>query len=711
LNYASAQNRSISGTIIDENNSPLIGANIVIKNTVIGTASDADGKFLINNLKDGKYFLEVSMVGYQKFISEEINISNDNTNLSITLKPAVFQIDQVVVSAGKHEQKLSDLPVSVSVINSERISKKNIIKIDEVLRYTAGVNVALDQVSIRGSSGFSRGAGTRVLMTLDGFPLSTGDTGELVWEMIPVTDVERIEIIKGSSSALYGSAAIGGVINIISKQNTAQPLTTIKSYVGFYDKPEYEEWDWSNSYRSFNGLTIAHSNSFDDLGISISLTRTENLGYNRNSDLKRYSGFLKSTYKINDHSKISLITAGYTHDRGNFNFWKDSRNALEPPDADLGARVKSDRIIAGLIYDSIISDLFSYNAKVSLYNNYWKEELGSENSSRSELYRAELQTNFRINESTLLIAGLESTISQVSSSIFGNPSANTFGFYFQAERNLSTILTATAGLRFDYSKIKSIKSVNSFSPKIGFNFKADETTILRAFAGSGFRAPTLAETFTSTTASGIGIKPNLNLKAENNYSFEVGINKQLLKRINIDAALFHSEYFDLIEPSLTSDETSEFIQFRNVTRARIQGIDLSTNFILSEINSNIKIAYSYLWARDIENKIALKYRPRNTIYTEVEYSPGDFTFGFDLRYWTKVEEVDKELSEANFVKDGDKRVEVFVADFRTGFSFFNYGFPANVNLNINNIFNYNYIEVIGNISPIRNISLNLELLF
>ena len=125
MNYTFAQNGSISGTILDETNSPLIGANIVIKNTVIGTASDADGKFFINNLKNGKYFLEVSMVGYQKFISDEIIIiiSNDNTNLSITLKPAVFQIDQVVVSAGKHEQKLSDLPVSVSVINSDRISR------------------------------------------------------------------------------------------------------------------------------------------------------------------------------------------------------------------------------------------------------------------------------------------------------------------------------------------------------------------------------------------------------------------------------------------------------------------------------------------------------------------------------------------------------------------------------------------------------------
>jgi iron complex outermembrane receptor protein len=310
-----------------------------------------------------------------------------------------------------------------------------------------------------------------------------------------------------------------------------------------------------------------------------------------------------------------------------------------------------------------------------------------------------------------LIAGFETTLSQVSSSIFGNPNANTLGFYAQAERKISKPISITAGLRFDYSKIQNLKSVNSISPKIGFNFKPYESTILRLFSGTGFRAPTLAETFTSTTASGIDIKPNLNLKAENNYSIEAGINQLLFNRVYVDAAIFNSEYFDLIEPSLTGDASGTFIQFRNLTRARIQGLDLSTNFLFPEINASIKIAYSYLWARDIENKTALKYRPRNTVYAEAEYTIGDFNFGIDLRYWTKVEEIDKELIEANFVKNGDKRVEVIVADIRGGFSLFTFGIPANINLNINNLFNYNYIEVIGNISPIRNISLNLELLF
>ena len=706
-----AQSGSITGKITDSNGNPLIGANILIEGTLIGTASDEEGMFEITRVKTGAYILEASMVGYKKFVSDPLTVNGNTANLNITLTQKILQYDQVVISAGKHKQNLSELPVSASVINSNRISKKNIVKIDEILRYTPGVNVSLDQVSIRGSSGFSRGAGTRVLMTLDGLPLSTGDTGELVWEMIPVTDVERIEVIKGSSSALYGSAAIGGVVNIISKRITSKPITLIKSYIGVYDKPAYDEWQWDENFRTFNGITVSHSNTFGNLGVSVSLTRTEDLSYKRNNDLKRYSGFLKSTYSINDYSKISFIAAGYSHDRGNFNFWKDSRQALEPPDLDLGARVKSDRIISGLIYESIISKVFSFNVKLSLYNNYWKEILGSENTSRSELYRGEVQTNFNVSENLLIIGGLESSISQVSSSIFGNPDANTFGLYAQAENKFTKELTLTAGLRFDYSEINSLDPVNSFSPKLGANLKLNEKTILRAFAGTGFRAPTLAETFTSTNASGISIKPNLDLEPENNYTLEAGIIHLFFDKINLDAAVFQSEYFDLIEPTLTSDGINSFIQFRNVTRARIQGIDLSTSFDLGSINTSFKISYSYLWARDIENKTALKYRPRNTIYAEAEYTLSSFTLGSDIRFLSKVEEVDKELIEEDLVKDGEKRVDIIVVDLRAGYSFYNFGIPANLNLNIYNLLNYNYIEVIGNISPIRNISLNLELLF
>ena len=131
---------------------------------------------------------------------------------------------------------------------------------EDALRYVPGINMVDDQISIRGSSGYSRGTGSRVLLALDGLPFYTGDTGETIWEAIPTTEIKRVEIIKGAASSLYGSSAIGGVINAISRDISPYPVTTLNGFTGLYDQPYYQGWNWSGEMRPFNGLTIAHSN-------------------------------------------------------------------------------------------------------------------------------------------------------------------------------------------------------------------------------------------------------------------------------------------------------------------------------------------------------------------------------------------------------------------------------------------------------------------
>ena len=88
------------------------------------------------------------------------------------------------------------------------------------------------QVNIRGSSGYSRGTGTRVLLLFDGMPFLTGDAGEIIWEAIPVWQIDRVEIVKGAGSALYGSNAIGGVINVITKETSPRQNLRFRTYFG-----------------------------------------------------------------------------------------------------------------------------------------------------------------------------------------------------------------------------------------------------------------------------------------------------------------------------------------------------------------------------------------------------------------------------------------------------------------------------------------------
>lgn len=709
FNSVFAQIGSISGRITDTNDQPLAEVNVIITGTVTGTSTDSLGYFKFSDLRRGNYIIEASIIGYKKFISDTLLVNNNNITLNIMLTEMPVQSEQIVVTAGKYAQRISELPVSASIITSKDISERNVQSLDYAMRYAPGVTINLDQVSIRGSSGYSRGAGTRVLVAMDGIPFYTEDTGEIIWEILPTTEISRVEIIKGASSSLYGSTAIGGVINIITKDIPDHPYTYLKTYLGSYDKPSYKEWDWSGQYRPFNGITFTHSNSINNFGYTVSAMRTENSSYKQSDYLKRYTGFLKTVYNINNLNSLTFFATGVNQNHGNFLYWRDSRHALQPPAADEGQHVTSNRYMLGLIYKTIFSQDFFITLRTSYYNTHWKDETASMDDSRAQLLRSEVQSTNQLSHNLILVSGVEATTGKVKSNIFSNPTSKGFGIYSQADYKLPFPLSISLGARYDYSKLDTLKSYSDFSPKIGFNYRVSENTILRASAGKGFRAPTLAEAYTSTSASGITIKANPALGPEHNYTFEFGIGQTLLNDNLLDAAYFQSEYYDFIEPGV--DPKDGLVQFTNVTRARLQGVEVNLNLNVIPNIIEFNADYMYLWARDIEKKMSLKYRPRNLLYASLNYFWDEFEFGADFRFWSKIEALDFELVDLGVVPDGDKRVPVYVLDLRGTYNTNLLSIPVRVNLNAKNIFNYNYIEIIGNLSPIRNFSLSLEVMF
>ncbi len=703
-----AQTGEIYGKVTDEKNNPLIGVNIIIEGTVLGVATNSKGEYRLKNLHNGNYKLVFSMIGFEKKTSGIIKIHNNKIKLNVSLIPTSYQYNQLVVTANKHSQKISEVAASTYVIDTKKFSEKNYQKIDDAFRYVPGVTMTLDQISIRGSSGYSRGAGTRVLITFDGIPIYTPDTGEIIWELVPVTEVGKVEIIKGAASSLYGSSAIGGVINIIPKTLTSNPITFIKTNGGIYSKPSFKEWQWTNKTRYFNGQTISHSRSFGKFGIAASLSRFEDLSYKQNDDQLRFSGYLKANYNFTNSSTLSFLATGFTRHHSTFNFWKDLKNALSPPDKDLGQSIKSDRTILGLKFNHIFTENLSITVIPSLYLSYWKDESESNNKSSSKLFRTEARVNYKPVKNITIVAGSEFQYNKVTSSIFGNNTANGIGAFTQADYKFAEPFNLSFGLRYDFNKLANLQSESSFSPKLGLTYKLNNTTFLRTSLSKGFRTPTLAEAFTSTTTSGITVRPNPDLKAENSFSFEAGVKHYFSNSFNVDFALFNNEYFNFIEPQF--DEFGE-IFFNNVTRARIQGAEVSFTTAFFNQALLFNFGYTYLHSKDIELDKPLKYRPEHSIVTSIEYRKDFYEVGFDFRYKSKVSRIDDELVDLGFVPDGDKRVKIIVLDARLGVNLFSYKIPMRVFLNANNILNYNYVEMIGNVAPIRNFSLNLEMIF
>ena len=703
----SAQTYNISGKVTDSKLNPIPGVNVILVNTNYGAATDENGNYVIDNLSAGIYTIEFSAIGFEKNRTENISIENKSITINITLKETAIETEEVLVTAGKYEQKKSDLPVSAEVIHSKEFTERNFSNLEDAMRYVPGLNMTEDQISIRGSNGYSRGTGSRALLAIDGLPFYTGDSGDIIWEMIPVLELQRVEIIKGAASSLYGSSAIGGVINSITRDVSEKPLTIVNGFYGIYDRPYYSEWDWSDGRRPFNGLTLSHSQQIEKFGFNVSLTRLEESSYKQDDDFKKFIGFLKTVYNFTPVSSLTFIANTFNKRAGQFLYWKDSHNALVPPDQNLGDRIETNRYLFGLIYKTMISNDVLMNIKTSYYRNYFKDNAAIPNESTSNMYRGEVQINTSLTNFIVLTTGVEGSFSKVNSSLFGNPDAFGVGSYAVADINFSFPLIASIGVRYDYSKLDSLDGSGAISPKLGLNYKLFKDFILRSSLGTGFRAPTIAEAFTSTSTGGITVKPNPNIKSENNLSFEFGFNYSPLSLLNIDLAVFQSEYYDLIEPVIDPSDVKVF--FTNVVRARIQGFESVVNLNIIPNQLSFSLNYTYLWARDLETGEALRYRPRHIFYSGINFTKWNFDFGLNFRYTSKVEEIDEELIDLGVVVDGDLRVPVYTTDANIGYNFLSMGLPLNLYLNVKNIFNYNYVELIGNIRNIRNYSFGFNL--
>lgn len=704
--YSLAQTFEITGRITDPEFNPLPGVNVYLLNTNYGDATNERGIYHIKNLPAGNYEIEVSAIGYAK--KKQKIVVDKSMKIDFILIPEAIKTDEIIVTAGKYEQKKSELPVSTEVIYGTKLLERNFRNLESAMRYVPGVTMTEDQISIRGSSGYSRGAGARALVTIDGLPFYTGDTGEIVWEMIPTTEIQRVEIIKGAASSLYGSSAIGGVVSAITRDISAYPRTMLNAFYGFYDRPYYKEWDWSGQLRPFNGVTMSHSNTIGDFGFNLSLTRLEDLSYQRDDFSKKYIGFLKLKYEISPNSDLTFLANTFNKRAGSFLYWKDSRNALINSDFVSSNRIQTNRYLIGMIYKNLLSDNSILYLKGSYYRNNFSDNGIPSNISTSHLYRFESQLTSGLSDKIILTSGAEIIPSVVKSSLFGNPDAIFAGFYSVADIGFNFPLIVSVGLRYDYGKLDTLEPAGSLSPKIGLNYKLTDNLVLRSSLGTGFRNPSLAEAFTSTSTSGITIKPNPKIKPERNVTFEIGANYSYQSIIEFDFALFRNGYYKMIEPGV--DPRDGLIYFDNILRARIQGFETAVNVNIISGILRAGLSYIFMDARDIERKIVLKYRPKHSITSSIEFTNWHFGIGIFFRYQSRVEEIDNELIDLGIVRDGNLRVPIYQTDLNLSYDLIALRIPAALYININNIFNYNYVELVGNIRPIRNFSFGFNLI-
>ena len=186
-----AQTGTIMGQVVDESALPIPGVHVLVVDDDRGTATDLDGRFRIGELEPGEYRLAVSAVG---FVKEELAIevpSTGEVEIRIELRDQIIESPEVVVTAVRRPQVTALVPVSVSLATHDELVARNIRSLDDALRLIPGVQMAENQVSIRGSSGFSYNVGSRVMLLVDGMPLLGPETGGIPFEALPMPQVAR----------------------------------------------------------------------------------------------------------------------------------------------------------------------------------------------------------------------------------------------------------------------------------------------------------------------------------------------------------------------------------------------------------------------------------------------------------------------------------------------------------------------------------------
>jgi outer membrane cobalamin receptor len=736
-----AQQATISGTVTDASTGEKLPGVTILTDTIPATVTDISGFYQLT-LASGSHQLTFKFLGLE---SKTINVTlaeNETKTINVSLSPSAKELGTVVVSAGRFEQRLEDVTVSMNVIKPKLIESTNVTIMDDFMNQIPGVNVTDGQVNIRGGSGWSYGAGSRVLVLVDDMPLLAADANDVKWNFIPVENLEQVEVIKGAASALYGSSALNGIINFRTAYPKSTPVTKAIVYTGFYDTPKRKElkW-WGDNHQMTSGYSIFHSEQLkqNDLVVAANFLRDDGFRMGEDEEHFRFNTSYRHRFKKAEGLSAGLRTnSAYTHS-GIFFIWaNDSTGALIPLGGlDTATTTLSISNTTRHSIDPFISYVGKNGTSHKLNTRYFTtiNKNNTNQASTASMYFAEYQFQKKIEDVANLTAGVADNYSDVVSELYGNHNGNNLAAFIQADIHYKK-LSLSLGGRIEKSRIDTIEGDLTPVIRTGLNFHIFKETYLRTSYGQGYRFPSVAEKYVSTEVGGVRIYPNDTLSPETGWSAELGI-MQGIKIAGwkgyLDVAVFQNEYKDMMEfvfgqwGAPSSPGFGLGFKSLNIGNTRIKGLEvaLSGTGNIGKTNMDVLVGYSYIDPRQTNFDLAvdtlrnssktniLKYRYRHLFKADVECTIKKFSAGISVRYNSFMENIDK-LFEYGFFTSLPPMKEYrekhntgdTVWDFRCG-----YQVLANVRSSflIKNIFNHEYVGRPYDMQPPRTFTLQFSL--
>ena len=516
----------------------------------------------------------------------------------------VIKLDKISVTATRTVRPIIDVPSSVTVINTDQIEASPFERVEDILRTEVGIDNVRHYGSQTGGikgpidmRGVTGGITQRTLMLIDGVPQNdnaNNSIGWIAWSQIPKDAIERIEIVRGPSSALYGSEGLGGVINIITKK----PKETGEASLTF----KYGESDTHSEEAFF-------SQKFERFGVLLNGQYEESDGFymvepKQDNDIERYrrsNRFLaKLSYDIDDMSDISFGFMRYEHkmnkgreffygEKEDYRYWLEYSRKGQKLDWKALAYVNDD-------------DKTAYIDE--------KDHTAVNREERFPVFTwgAELQSSINFSETSVLTVGAAyKDVHFETEYIYLNPAEDReyeaggdqsfiSPFLNYEKKFFDDQLIFNVGGRYDfiesdngkerdthiskgYDNVYPEKTWEEFSPKCGVVFRPDKNTAIRASVGKGFRAPTLFELYKTHTRSGNVTSANPDLEPEKIVSYELGAEK-----VFFDTVWARITYYQSYAEELIAGRTVSVNQYErdNLDEVKIHGVEVELKWAATD---------------------------------------------------------------------------------------------------------------------------------
>lgn len=545
-------------------------------------------------------------------------------------------LDKIVVTPTLTEEDVSTIGSSVSVISGKALQGQGIYSVDEALKEDASIDVVQSGTYVGTASIFLRGANagqTRIM--LDGIrlydPIAPNAAFNPAYLMLD--NISRIEIVKGPQSSLYGSDAMGGVINMISKKGKGKPKVSVLAEGGTY---------------STHREVMDFSGAIDKLHFSLSLSNIKTAGLKKlaqttdkveRNPYENQAYSMRLDYDLNDESNLGLIN-NYTYAKYKYDDWGGAGNV----DINRWGWTRQD--ISSIFLNQKINDNLSQKIQLSWLGNYRRDFDEDDANQPSDFLRdwyygesqqADWQMSLKVADYNTILSGFNYLRERGESyyysgayppaSVFPKSFTSTKGYFIEDRFNFKDKATSTLSYRVeDHSRFHTNETY-----KVDALYKIDKIdTKIKSSFGTGFKAPTLYQLFAPPDAYFAG--GNANLKPEKSYSYEFGLEQPLYsEKVNLGLTFFHTDFKNLID-SIYNPNTYFADQYKNVSKARSMGYEAEVR-VHPFKNFNFKGSYALTDTEDKETHLELLRRAKNKVNLNLDYKYSEkLDLNLNMRY-------------------------------------------------------------------------------